>query len=239
MRVGLHSTPRQSWEALLGYFDAKLCRVTLSSFIAIQDNKGAPKRCDVLILPKSHACTNFMFIPDLLLKSYENHLQMARLSGPPALPSLAALYSPAALAAAAAVGGCGPPGGFSPFPHLPPLTPFPLSGVSPPSHAGSFQHLLASISATPKLKDLPPAPPPPVVPTPLSRGDSPEGTRSTPPSSPAPPGTPTAPAPPGGAAAPGLMERDRRSSSIAALRMRAREYEMKLQMSGKPNGIVY
>ena len=146
-------------------------------------------------------------------------------SGPP-LPSLAALYSPAALAAAAVAGGaggCSPPG-FNPFSHLPPigaLAPFPgsLPGQLP---GGSFQHLLASMtnsSAGPasKVKDI----------TPSSR-ESPEVASPT-----------AVTPPPSSGAVPPLVERDRRSSSIAALRMRAREYEMKLQLGGKPNGIVY
>ena len=146
-------------------------------------------------------------------------------AGPP-LPSLAALYSPAALAAAAVAGGAGgcSPASFNPFSHLPPigaLAPFPgsLPGQLP---GGSFQHLLARMShpstgPPTKVKDI----------TSPSR-ESPEIASPT-----------AVTPPPSGATAPPLVERDRRSSSIAALRMRAREYEMKLQLSEKPNGIVY
>ena len=144
----------------------------------------------------------------------------------PHLPSLAALYSPAALAAAAVANGTGgcSPSSFNPFSHLPPigaLAPFPgsLPGQLP---GGSFQHLLASMSNPPtgpatKVRDI----------TSPSR-ESPEVA------------SPTADTPPPhGGTQPPLVERERRSSSIAALRMRAREYEMKLQLTGKANGIVY
>ena len=186
-----------------------------------------------------HCCLSVF--SELLLKSYENHLQMAsaaRLGAPAPPPALqhplAAFYSPAALAAAAAVSQGQP----SPYSHLPPplggLGPFPgtLPGQLP---AGSFQHLLATMSGTsptaasPALKrrDEREAPPLP------AQRDSPEASSSN--GSLSPPASSIA----GKISSVPLVENDRRSSSIAALRLRAREYEMKLGLGSKPNGMVY
>ena len=155
---------------------------------------------------------------DLLLKSYESHL--SRFSSH-SLPSQAPGLSPALQAAvgAPALALATPMGLNFPGAGRPMGTPIPQGqsnlGMPPP---GTFQHLLATMSShaakTPPLlkdSDTPPA----ATASPTGSDVGRDVTGSSP------------------------VEGDRRSSSIAALRMKAREYEMKLQLSNKYNGIVY
>lgn len=131
--------------------------------------------------------------------------------------------------------GHGPvlPGSYAAHPYHrapPPLLPpgMPLSYTS----AASFQSLLANISAAqrPKLvRGSPPPPPPPptaiVLPHPSV--------------APPPPPPPTATSPqssPTGSV--GLPDIDRRTNSIASLRLRAREYELQLEMSRKNGDLI-
>lgn len=89
----------------------------------------------------------------------------------------------------------------------------PLSGYSP---ATPFQTLLANMSAAqrPKLPPAPPVSPPTPEPMPSPTGSAP----------------PPAPASP--------PDIDRRSSSIAALRLKAREHELRLEMLRKNGDLV-
>lgn len=172
---------------------------------------------------------------DMLLKSYENHIaQRFAHSSPTPVPGLAtSLYSPAQMGLGVA---------------MPPLAAIPPAGLShyaapgfqghmPPAPPGSFQHLLASMtSAAAKAKHAHVVAQSQVVHGPLhvhtSRSDQPMST-------PSPPASVTSPR--GGSTGSGSgtsenvspVEQDRRSSSIAVLRMKAREYEMKLQMGQK------
>lgn len=157
---------------------------------------------------------------DLLLKSYEGHLSRFSSHLPPQGPLVAPGMQPhigqtaLAIAAPMALNFPGPG-----RPIAPPFGPTPGGvGMPPP---GTFQHLLASMSthaakSPPQVKERESSP----EPTPkASRSDlsgEVSGSGSL--------------LPPDG---------DRRSSSIAALRMKAREYEMKLQLGNKYNGIVY
>ncbi|XP_018060173.1 PREDICTED: homeobox protein aristaless-like [Atta colombica] len=111
----------------------------------------------------------------------------------------------------------------APPPLLPPGMPLPYS--SP------FQNLLANISAArPKLvRGSPPPPPPPASAIALSH----------PPVAPPPPPPPTATSPqssPTGSV--GLPDIDRRTNSIASLRLKAREYEMHLEMLRKNGDLI-
>ncbi|XP_072751598.1 aristaless-related homeobox protein [Anoplolepis gracilipes] len=110
----------------------------------------------------------------------------------------------------------------------PPLLPpgIPLSYTST-----SFQSLLANISAQrPKLvrgNSPPPLPPPAPIVLPH------------PPVAPPPPPPPTATSPqssPTGSV--GLPDIDRRTNSIASLRLRAREYELQMEMSRKNGDLI-
>ena len=94
---------------------------------------------------------------------------------------------------------------------------FPAALVAPPP--GSFQHLLASMSSQAAAKQGA---------TVKEEADTDTPVTSSVTSSPGSPMT--------SSAAP-----DRRTSSIAALRLKAREYELKLQLGGgeKCNGVVY
>ena len=182
---------------------------------------------------------------DLLLKSYENHIAHRFTTSHSPIPTIATtLYSPAAMGLGVGVGmaplSALQAGGLGPYAASVGLTSF--QGHGPPAPPGSFQHLLASMtSAAAKAKHAHAQ----VhahshVPAPLhvhtSRSD--QTTTPSPPASVASPRTPATP----GANPPGNLspvEQDRRSSSIAVLRMKAREYELKLQMGQKCNGIVY
>lgn len=79
-----------------------------------------------------------------------------------------------------------------------------MSHLYNPAAASSFQTLLANISAAQRPK--------------LMQNSAPEYVTQSPPLS------------PGGGSSPGAPEVDRRSSSIAALRLKAREHELKLEM---------
>ncbi|XP_008207398.1 homeobox protein aristaless [Nasonia vitripennis] len=141
--------------------------------------------------------------------------------------------------------GVGLPAGYPahhPY-HRPPPPPLLPPGVPLSySSAASFQHLLANISAAqrPKLVRSPPhhlsqpGPPapaaPPVVPAP------------PPPAPPAPavqtqpgPGSPRDGSPTGSSGQPDI---DRRTSSIASLRLKAREYELHLEMLRKNGDLI-
>lgn len=88
----------------------------------------------------------------------------------------------------------------------PPLFPPGVGHLYGPAAASSFQTLLANISAAQRPKLLPTTAPDYVTPSPpLSPGG-------------------------GGGSSPGAPDVDRRSSSIAALRLKAREHELKLEM---------
>ncbi|XP_029156545.1 homeobox protein aristaless-like [Nylanderia fulva] len=129
--------------------------------------------------------------------------------------------------------GHGPvlPGSYAAHPYHrapPPLLPpgMPLSYTS----AASFQSLLANISAAqrPKRGSPPPPPPPPtaiVLPHP-----------SVVPPPPAPPTATSPQSSPTGSV--GLPDIDRRTNSIASLRLRAREYELQLEMSRKNGDLI-
>ncbi|XP_011703352.1 PREDICTED: homeobox protein aristaless-like [Wasmannia auropunctata] len=114
----------------------------------------------------------------------------------------------------------------APPPLLPPGMPLPYTS------AASFQNLLANISAAqrPKLvRSSPPPPPPPASAITLSH----------PPVAPPPPPPPTATSPqssPTGSV--GLPDIDRRTNSIASLRLKAREYEMQLEMLRKNGDLI-
>lgn len=86
----------------------------------------------------------------------------------------------------------------------PPMFPQGMSHLYNPAAASSFQTLLANISAAQRPK--------------LMQNSTPEYVTQSPPLS------------PGGGSSPGAPEVDRRSSSIAALRLKAREHELKLEM---------
>lgn len=88
----------------------------------------------------------------------------------------------------------------------PPLFPPGVSHLYSPAAASSFQTLLANISAAQRPKMIPTSTPEYVTPSP--------------------------PLSPGGGSSPGSApgDVDRRSSSIAALRLKAREHELKLEM---------
>ncbi|EGI69727.1 Homeobox protein aristaless [Acromyrmex echinatior] len=101
----------------------------------------------------------------------------------------------------------------------------------PLPYSSPFQNLLANISAArPKLvRGSPPPPPPPASAITLSH----------PPVAPPPPPPPTATSPqssPTGSV--GLPDIDRRTNSIASLRLKAREYEMHLEMLRKNGDLI-
>lgn len=150
---------------------------------------------------------------DLLLKSYETHL-----SGRYPLSPLTALNpafqqnSPLGLAAAAAAGL----GGLRPFPGLSAGIP-PLPNIPPP---GSFQHLLASMTMSAGKVREPSSPRPGTPPADDSRQASPPASGSRSPES-------------------DSADPDRRSTSIAALRLRAREHEVRMDLVRRYNGYVY
>ncbi|RLU26160.1 hypothetical protein DMN91_002326, partial [Ooceraea biroi] len=131
--------------------------------------------------------------------------------------------------------GHGPvlPGSYGAHPYHrapPPLLPpgMPLSYTS----AASFQSLLANISAAqrPKLvRGSPPPPPPPAPAIALPH----------PPVAPPPPPPPTATSPQGSpTGSVGLPDIDRRTNSIASLRLKAREYELHLEMLRKNGDLI-
>ncbi|XP_063602766.1 homeobox protein aristaless-like isoform X2 [Penaeus indicus] len=119
--------------------------------------------------------------------------------------------------------------------------------VAPPHYPPSFTHLLAGLSSRPKLPEagdyaallasVPSLQPPPVAPAPPVTPPEPphrmggSGSSSGAPRSRASPPPPAAP--PSGA-----VEQDRRASSIAELRLRAREHELRLEMLRKHGDVV-
>ncbi|XP_033297514.1 homeobox protein aristaless-like isoform X2 [Bombus bifarius] len=129
--------------------------------------------------------------------------------------------------------GHGPvlPGSYAAHPYhrapphlLPPGMPLPYTS------AASFQSLLANISAAqrPKLvRGSPPPPPPPTAPA-ISLAHPP-----------VPPPPPTASSPQGSpTGSVGLPDIDRRTNSIASLRLKAREYELHLEMLRKSGDLI-
>ncbi|XP_015610290.1 homeobox protein aristaless isoform X2 [Cephus cinctus] len=119
------------------------------------------------------------------------------------------------------------PGGYpthpyhrAPPPLLPPGMPLPYTS------AASFQSLLANISASqrPKLVRNSPPPPAPAIGLPPPQPPAPP-TASSPQGSPT--GNPTA-----------LPDIDRRTNSIASLRLKAREYELHLEMLRKNGDLI-
>ena len=180
------------------------------------------------------------FYGDFLLKSYEH--QVGRFGGPHPPPSLGfpghpfgssllGIGNPLQNALRGAT--ISSPGG----PMKGPLPGLPGMGMPMPLPPGSFQQLLATMSmhANRKEEVLAGEPPmrlsvPPVI-TPSTQGSphSPpaeEGRRSSSPND--------SSSPLGGSDG----ESERKSSSIAALRMKAREYEMRLQMGQRFSGFA-
>ncbi|XP_017888944.1 homeobox protein aristaless-like [Ceratina calcarata] len=113
----------------------------------------------------------------------------------------------------------------APPPLLPPGMPLPYTT------SASFQSLLANISAAqrPKLvrgSPPPPAPPPPAPTITLQH----PSVQSQTPSASSPQGSPTGSV--------GLPDIDRRTNSIASLRLKAREYELHLEMLRKNGDLI-
>ena len=162
------------------------------------------------------------------------------------------IYSPASSAAAAAAAAMGFGVNIG-MPHLSALPPFgvpvgafPGSSMAPHAPPGSFQHLLASMtSAAAKAKHAHAHAVAQSHQSPLhihttSRGGGGEQSNAS-------SGSSSTPSPPESVASGGSgtgsnggvsgnvspVEQDRRSSSIAVLRMKAREYEMKIQLGQK------
>jgi homeobox protein aristaless-related len=179
-------------------------------------NRRAKWRKKEKVGPQSHPFNPFQpagLIPhphklysDLLLKTYENQMSAA---------------------AAAAAARFGAPGPMFPFrgasPMMPPNPLAMLRGAmsfGPPMKSlaapmpqlptGSFQHLLATMSMHAAARPAPRLSPPPQPPIPQEDR------------SPSPPS-------PGDDGPPGPHDTERKSSSIAALRLKAREYELRLQ----------
>ncbi|XP_013388734.1 homeobox protein aristaless-like 4 [Lingula anatina] len=150
---------------------------------------------------------------DLLLKSYENHIGGGG-GGRFPLSPLAAL-SPAAMATAARVQSqtLNPPIGGVAGIGMRPFLPLPLNFIYPPP--GSFQHLLASMTANAAGKPQTAA-----------------TERQTPPLSPPVSKTPSE-------VSTSPVDPDRRSTSIAALRQKARQHEIQLDIARRiKNGMV-
>ncbi|XP_033208587.1 homeobox protein aristaless-like isoform X2 [Belonocnema kinseyi] len=126
------------------------------------------------------------------------------------------------------------PGGYPPHPYhrappplLPPGMPLPYTS------AASFQSLLANISAAqrPKLVRSSPPPPPPPAPA-INLPHPPAPPPPPPPASSSPQGSPT------GSVSGPLPDIDRRTNSIASLRLKAREYELHLEMLRKNGDLI-
>ncbi len=173
---------------------------------------------------------------DLLLKSYENHLAQ-RFSTPTLNGLPPGFYPPGAL----------PP--VSGVPGMPTLTPYGhIAGFHP---GGSFQNLLAAMGPALAAKAAV-AKSMLLTPSPLTVNTEPPSSPNNQPKISAQPTALLTRAPSGltnglsnsnglnTILQPGAEQPpDRRSSSIAALRMKAREYEMKLQLGQNCKGIVY
>ena len=126
------------------------------------------------------------------------------------------------------------PGGYPPHPYhrappplLPPGMPLPYTS------AASFQSLLANISAAqrPKLVRSSPPPPPPPAPA-INLPHPPVPPPPQPPAASSPQGSPT------GSVGGPLPDIDRRTNSIASLRLKAREYELHLEMLRKNGDLI-
>lgn len=140
------------------------------------------------------------------------------------------------------------PGGYPAHPYhrgppqlLPPGMPLPYTS------AASFQTLLANISAAQRPKIVrnsppppqpssatvapPPPPPPPPPPAPTVVNIPPAGSAATPTCTSSPQSSPT-----GSVTA--LPDIDRRTNSIASLRLKAREYELHLEMLRKNGDLI-
>ncbi|XP_066588810.1 homeobox protein aristaless-like [Prorops nasuta] len=119
-------------------------------------------------------------------------------------------------------------------PGMPPL---------PYASAASFQSLLANISAgqRPKFERLrnSPPPPPPPLPPPAPPPAPPAPPAPVPPPTSAPlPHLPAAANSPQGSPTGTLPDIDRRTNSIASLRLKAREYELHLEMLRKSGDLI-
>jgi homeobox protein aristaless-related len=115
----------------------------------------------------------------------------------------------------------------APPPLLPPGMPLPYTS------AASFQSLLANISAAQRPKLVRGSPPPPPPPAPAIALPHP------PVAQPPPPPPPTATSPQGSpTGSVGLPDIDRRTNSIASLRLKAREYELHLEMLRKNGDLI-
>ncbi|KAK1136190.1 hypothetical protein K0M31_000755 [Melipona bicolor] len=115
----------------------------------------------------------------------------------------------------------------APPPLLPPGMPLPYTS------AASFQSLLANISAAQRPKLIRNSPPPPPPPPPAAGISLPH----PPPVPPPPPQTVSSPqGSPTGTV--GLPDIDRRTNSIASLRLKAREYELHLEMLRKNGDLI-
>ncbi|XP_029033926.2 homeobox protein aristaless-like isoform X1 [Osmia bicornis bicornis] len=115
----------------------------------------------------------------------------------------------------------------APPPLLPPGMPLPYTS------AASFQSLLANISAAQRPKLVRGSPPPPPPPPPAPAINLPH------PPVPPPPPPPTASSPQGSpTGSVGLPDIDRRTNSIASLRLKAREYELHLEMLRKNGDLI-
>ncbi|XP_016922672.1 homeobox protein aristaless isoform X2 [Apis cerana] len=111
----------------------------------------------------------------------------------------------------------------APPPLLPPGMPLPYTS------AASFQSLLANISAAQRPKLVRGSPPPPPPPAPAIGLPHPQ-VPPPPPTASSPQGSPTATV--------GLPDIDRRTNSIASLRLKAREYELHLEMLRKNGDLI-
>lgn len=99
----------------------------------------------------------------------------------------------------------------------------------PYTSAASFQSLLANISAAQRPKLVRGSPPPPPPPAPAIGLPHPQ-VPPPPPTATSPKGSPTATV--------GLPDIDRRTNSIASLRLKAREYELHLEMLRKNGDLI-
>ncbi|XP_076279252.1 homeobox protein aristaless [Lasioglossum baleicum] len=113
----------------------------------------------------------------------------------------------------------------APPPLLPPGMPLPYTS------AASFQSLLANISAAQRPKLVQGSPPPPPPPPPAPAINLPHApVPAPPPTATSPQGSPTGSV--------GLPDIDRRTNSIASLRLKAREYELHLEMLRKNGDLI-
>lgn len=114
----------------------------------------------------------------------------------------------------------------APPPLLPPGMPLPYTS------AATFQNLLANISAAQRPKLMRGSPPPPPSASAIALSHPPVA-----PPPPPPPPTATSPqSSPTGSV--GLPDIDRRTNSIASLRLKAREYELHLEMLRKNGDLI-